>query len=636
MIIDLTGEVVPCCFWSGYGNTGKPLGNTNVQTIDEIWNGEAYRELRRRNASGELKGFPCHECMSYRWSNGQYPKFSWSASFVPDSGHCHYTLIPEAFRAAVEGCEEPVRVYEDGKPLPSPDAMHDDIRKDGLGRYSVWGKSLYFSTSDNSDPVTNGRVYELRAGACQVTLQNLITDSLSGHNLIKAHDEYQAGTVVMTAKPTMISLISTADCNIDCPACSQNIVRLARVQHRPETVPDVLAHMPYLHQFIWHGGEPYLIKRFREFIDTFQTADNPNLTFGFTSNGTMLTSREVEKLKKFPRINASISVDSFVKETFEQIRAGSQFESVMTNLGRALEIHDAPKRVFSVGMIICKTNFLELAHNLQYAIDHDIGLNLSPILIYPLPERLDIFQDFVRQTQGWREALDHAEVVVHNAKVHNRLAVQRIDPEGMVKELCAIYEQAKKRYSEAVPVYFMIEDPFHSLAEMRRPGIQLYHWWGRLVGYAGIQEGADKHVMWVPRSELQRGTQLWYTLVHDLFEPMGSIAAGRVKCRGVRDGVEKDEMVLDVVTIRVPQYKAVLRPTNMQYANYGETSPDGLFVKDQNDIFSGYQKLVKIERLNGTGVAQPSLSVTMTQLARRVLGSSFVTRWVQPLVRALR
>ena len=31
----------------------------------------------------------------------------------------------------------------------------------------------------------------------------------------------------------------------------------------------MLDHVPYLHQFIWHGGEPYLIKRFREFIENF-------------------------------------------------------------------------------------------------------------------------------------------------------------------------------------------------------------------------------------------------------------------------------------------------------------------------------------------------------------------------------
>ena len=35
-------------------------------------------------------------------------------------------------------------------------------RKDGKGRYSHWGaRSLWFSTSDNSDPRTNGREYKV-------------------------------------------------------------------------------------------------------------------------------------------------------------------------------------------------------------------------------------------------------------------------------------------------------------------------------------------------------------------------------------------------------------------------------------------------------------------------------------------
>src|SRR5438045_869955 len=67
MIIDLTGEVVPCCFWSGYGNSGKPLGNTNVNTLDEIWNGPEYRRLRLQIVNNNTEGFPCHECLAYKW-----------------------------------------------------------------------------------------------------------------------------------------------------------------------------------------------------------------------------------------------------------------------------------------------------------------------------------------------------------------------------------------------------------------------------------------------------------------------------------------------------------------------------------------------------------------------------------------
>lgn len=39
--------------------------------------------------------------------------------------------------------------------------QHEDVRELGAGRYSVWHGRLYFSASDNSSPLTNGRRYEL-------------------------------------------------------------------------------------------------------------------------------------------------------------------------------------------------------------------------------------------------------------------------------------------------------------------------------------------------------------------------------------------------------------------------------------------------------------------------------------------
>ena len=55
----------------------------------------------------------------------------------------------------------PAVVYENDIPLQSPNSMHLDIQEMGNGRYSVWEGKLYFSTSDNTDPRVNGRVYEL-------------------------------------------------------------------------------------------------------------------------------------------------------------------------------------------------------------------------------------------------------------------------------------------------------------------------------------------------------------------------------------------------------------------------------------------------------------------------------------------
>ena len=65
-------------------------------------------------------------------------------------------------------------LFEDGKPLGPPRSLHADIRTKGKGRYSHWTHNhLYFSASDNSNPRSNGRVYEVASSNPQNTLGGL-------------------------------------------------------------------------------------------------------------------------------------------------------------------------------------------------------------------------------------------------------------------------------------------------------------------------------------------------------------------------------------------------------------------------------------------------------------------------------
>jgi len=66
-------------------------------------------------------------------------------------------------------------LYEDETLLGPAHSTNLDVQVDGRGRFSYWRhgtKMLLFSTSDNSDPNTNGRTYR-------------VTDP-------RAHDPYQA------------------------------------------------------------------------------------------------------------------------------------------------------------------------------------------------------------------------------------------------------------------------------------------------------------------------------------------------------------------------------------------------------------------------------------------------------------
>ena len=52
-----------------------------------------------------------------------------------------------------------LRVYENGTELSKPYSSHQEIASLGTGRYSHWQNYIYFSTTDNSDPRSNGRMY---------------------------------------------------------------------------------------------------------------------------------------------------------------------------------------------------------------------------------------------------------------------------------------------------------------------------------------------------------------------------------------------------------------------------------------------------------------------------------------------
>jgi hypothetical protein len=59
-----------------------------------------------------------------------------------------------------EPARSPAVIFEDGKPLGPAHSALEDIERIGLGRFSHLKNFGYiFSTSDNSDPATNGRKY---------------------------------------------------------------------------------------------------------------------------------------------------------------------------------------------------------------------------------------------------------------------------------------------------------------------------------------------------------------------------------------------------------------------------------------------------------------------------------------------
>jgi hypothetical protein len=84
------------------------------------------------------------------------------SGFSANEGYLHMVPLPTLPHLCDESnkpWQSPLILLEDGKPLGPPHSMHQTIRELGRGAFSHWQGVLYFSTSDNTDPKTNGRTY---------------------------------------------------------------------------------------------------------------------------------------------------------------------------------------------------------------------------------------------------------------------------------------------------------------------------------------------------------------------------------------------------------------------------------------------------------------------------------------------
>ena len=177
--IGLDGQIAACC-----RAQDVTLGfATSPKSFAKAWFGSNYRAIRASLQRGAMEPLPlpnCEACIAgfapgslcgrraldYREPIDASPRLDygdWSELRLEVSqkerGHCHIAVLPPGMTLSE------YQLFEDSCLLGPAEALHDDIRQHGGGRYSLWGRSVYFSASDNSDARYNGRTYVLRRAA---------------------------------------------------------------------------------------------------------------------------------------------------------------------------------------------------------------------------------------------------------------------------------------------------------------------------------------------------------------------------------------------------------------------------------------------------------------------------------------
>ena len=238
------------------------------------------------------------------------------------------------------------------------------------------------------------------------------------------------------AVPTRIEFALTNACNLQCTMCNgenSSAIRIHREGRRPEpkaygdeVFEDLAEFVPHLQGASFVGGEPFLgAENFRAW-DLFAEL-NPRAEIGITTNGTQWGPR-VEQVLDQLSPGITVSIDGMTAETFESIRVGADFATVLENLDRFVAHGRRVGKRVNISHCLMPTNHHEFGALLVHAEERDVHVHVA---VVTTPPELALERRSTAELEAVLCSLEEqAEQVLHHLGDHNagvlRAQIERV------------------------------------------------------------------------------------------------------------------------------------------------------------------------------------------------------------------
>ena len=188
-------------------------------------------------------------------------------------------------------------------------------------------------------------------------------------NLHLNEKEFKKQKLTLKSLPPYFYLESTTKCNYYCRTCAKGYGPYYAEDLQKDIFEKVQRElMPANVKISITGfGEPTLASNFNEILR--MTLDNGSKV-QFVTNASLLNFKRIEKLTRYP-VAICLSIDGATKKTFEEIRAGSNFERICEKLAMIKKLRDIHLSEnlsqFSFHFVALKENIQELPDVVQLA-----------------------------------------------------------------------------------------------------------------------------------------------------------------------------------------------------------------------------------------------------------------------------
>ncbi len=176
----------------------------------------------------------------------------------------------------------------------------------------------------------------------------------------KAWSHYSAAPE-LSPRPLHVDIEITNACNLRCIMCERNIMKREVGYMERDlfcSIIDQCAHYGIYSVKLGLWGESLLHK---DFFDMIKYAKSRNIHTQFNTNATLITREVVERLIESGLDRITVSIESALKDSYEGIRCGAEFDAVMNNISDFIRMKPLGRKpLLTVQFIKMKKNMARI------------------------------------------------------------------------------------------------------------------------------------------------------------------------------------------------------------------------------------------------------------------------------------
>src|SRR5919106_4585322 len=174
----------------------------------------------------------------------------------------------------------------------------------------------------------------------------------------------------VSISPRSIQIECTTRCNLKCTMCEISYWTEPGGDLQAENLRKVVEHVPGLKRVDLTGIGEALMNR--GFFDTLRFLKSRGLYVTLNDNFTLMTEEAARRMGELGVVQIFLSLDGATKETYERIRIGANFEKVVANAKRLIQIKRQMRKKrpeMKINVVVCSTNYRELPAIIELAGD---------------------------------------------------------------------------------------------------------------------------------------------------------------------------------------------------------------------------------------------------------------------------